>query len=93
MDLDINPTITTLRDVEEEFFFHQQMKQEVLDNMSRRPKFTNYLQMKDVLNSSSYELSERIRTIYRLKKKTEGTIEKVKSLLKKIPENDQPYMD
>ncbi|KAL7613140.1 hypothetical protein Lser_V15G05400 [Lactuca serriola] len=77
--------LTALTNLESDFFFHQEMKKEVLDNMSRRPKFTNYLYMKDILTSSTYDAAKRIQDIYNLKKETEVAIDKLKNLLKKLP--------
>nr|KAJ0220200.1 hypothetical protein LSAT_V11C200058220 [Lactuca sativa] len=77
--------LTDLTNLENDFFFHQEMKKEVLDNMSRRPKFTNYLYMKDILTSSTYDAAKRIQDIYNLKKETEVAIDNLKNLLKKLP--------
>ncbi|CAH1421336.1 unnamed protein product [Lactuca virosa] len=66
--------VTALTNLQSDFFFHKEMKNEVLENMSRCPKYTNYLQMKDILTSSTYDASKRIQAIYKLQKETEATI-------------------
>ncbi|CAI9263413.1 unnamed protein product [Lactuca saligna] len=76
-----------------DYYFNQEMKNEVLENMSCRPKYTNYLDMKEVINKSTYVASKRIMAIYSLKKETETTIQELRKLLKTLPEDDQPYME
>ncbi|CAI9272245.1 unnamed protein product [Lactuca saligna] len=46
--------------------------------MSIRLKYTNYLQIKDVLNSNAYDATKAIQAIYSLKRQTETIIEDLK---------------
>ncbi|CAI9281027.1 unnamed protein product [Lactuca saligna] len=85
--------LTALTNLQSDFYFNQEMKNDLLENMSRRPKYTNYLQMKDVINNITYVALKRIMVIYSLKKNTETTIQELKKLLKTLPEDDQPYID
>ncbi|KAL7611265.1 hypothetical protein Lser_V15G13381 [Lactuca serriola] len=85
--------LAALTNLESDFYFNQEMKNELLENMSRRPKYTNYLDMKELINNSTYVASKRIMAIYSLKKETETTIQELRKLLKTLPEDDQPYMD
>ncbi|CAI9283242.1 unnamed protein product [Lactuca saligna] len=85
--------LTALTNIQSDFYFNQEMKNELLENICRRPKYTNYLQMKDAINKSTYVASKRIMAIYSLKKETETTIQELKKLLKTLPEDDQSYID
>ncbi|CAI9263566.1 unnamed protein product [Lactuca saligna] len=69
------------------------LTKEIMEKVSCRPKYANYLQMKAVLATSIHDGAKAIQTIYSLKRETESIIEKMKIEMKKIPEDDQPYMD
>ncbi|CAI9261036.1 unnamed protein product [Lactuca saligna] len=85
--------LDALTKLENDYYFNQEMKNEVLENMSCRPKYTNYLDMKEVINKSTYVASKRIMAIYSLKKETETTIQELRKLLKTLHRDDQPYME
>lgn len=80
-----------LENLQDEYFDHQQTKDRVMEEMSRRPKYNNFLQIGKVLLSIKYEVAKMIEVIHNLKKKTESMIYNLKKEIKNLPEDDQPY--
>lgn len=69
------------------------MREEILENMSCRPKFTNYLQIKDTLTASTYDGAKQSKPSIAWRRKQNWTSTTWKKQLKKVPEDDHPYMD
>ncbi|CAI9269282.1 unnamed protein product [Lactuca saligna] len=84
---------TTLANVENDYFLHEQLRNEIMEKMNCRPRYPNYLQTKAILTTSIHDGAKAVQIIYSLKRETESIIEKLKMEMKKIPEDDQPYMD
>lgn len=72
----------SLENLQDEYFDHQQTKDRVMEEMSRRPKYNNFLQMEKVLLSNKYEVAKMIEAIHNLKKKTESMIYNLKKEIK-----------
>ncbi|CAH1429432.1 unnamed protein product [Lactuca virosa] len=85
--------VTALANVENDFFVNQQTKAEIQAYMNQGPMYLNYLRMEKLLIDNTYEASKAIQTIYKLKREAEMRMEELRKELKKLSEDDRPYMD
>ncbi|CAH1441637.1 unnamed protein product [Lactuca virosa] len=81
----------SLENLQDKYFDHQQTKDKVMEEMNRRPKYNNFLQMEKLLLNNRYEVAKMIAAIHNLKKKAESMIDDLKKEIKNLPQDDQPY--
>lgn len=83
----------SLTNMEEEVHEHQKYKKKkLMEEMTSKPSYNNYLTMQQIVFETNYEAGRMLKIMHEMRKKHEEVIKKLKRNIKELPKDIHPYV-